>query len=140
VTFGDSRLPVRFWRKVKLGVCWIWIGGRTRQGYGLFWVAGRMRAAHRFLYETLFGTVPSALELDHLCRNPRGVNPHHLEAVSHVDNMRRGAWAMKTACPVGHPYDADNTYLRNGNRKCKICKNESSKIAKRRARAEKRYA
>lgn len=86
----------RFWAKVdRSGDCWRWTGALARGGYG-FAVVGsrddpqRYRNAHRFAYELSVGPIPEGLELDHLCRNRRCVNPAHLEPVTHSENMRRG--------------------------------------------------
>ena len=73
--------------------CWIWLGGTNERGYGRYKHNGRMRPAHRVLYELRHGPVPSALQMDHLCRNPRCVNPDHLEPVTAGENTRRSGVA-----------------------------------------------
>ena len=70
--------------------CWIWQGAVSSSGYGNRWVEGKTVLAHRFYYEELVGTIPSDLQIDHLCRNKLCVNPEHLEAVRPAVNTRRG--------------------------------------------------
>ena len=39
VTYGDSRLPEHFWRKVAVCPergCWLWVAGKSSDGYGRF--------------------------------------------------------------------------------------------------------
>ena len=132
--FGDSRLPDRFWRKVKWlpNLCWEWtgaIGGGGGTGYGQTWWEGRVVLAHRVSYQVFIGPLHVGLEIDHLCRNSRCVNPLHLEEVTHVENVRRGEAGLisgrvhgaKTHCPQGHPYDEVNTYRHKRGRMCKEC-------------------
>lgn len=72
--------------------CHIWQGAILPNGYGQEWDndRNRMVAAHRRTYERAHGPIPGHLELDHLCRVRACVNPGHLEAVTHLENMRRG--------------------------------------------------
>jgi hypothetical protein len=105
--------------------CWLFTG-RTTKGYGVISIKGRETYAHRYMYEQLRGPIPEGLELDHLCRVPRCVNPQHLEAVTHRINLLRGngfsgRHARKTHCPKGHPYDETNTQMSQGSRKCAEC-------------------
>ena len=90
---GRRPAPVeaRFWSKVSKGAaCWEWRGALFPNGYGCFSLDGQSIGAHRFSYELAFGPIPSTLCLDHLCRNKKCVNPAHLEAVTVVENVRRG--------------------------------------------------
>lgn len=121
----------RFWAKVQKCPtgCWEWQGAHGPAGHGRFYYNGRTQPAHQYSYEFHKGPVPQGLELDHLCRNPRCVNPEHLEAVSHKENMHRApkvvAMMAATQCPKGHPYNLLNTYFHpNGGRVCRECRNE----------------
>lgn len=131
----------RFWPKVNkngpipvhrpdLGSCWEWVASRGRTGYGRFHYKGRWIAAFQVSYEWVYGPIPEGKELDHLCRNRACVNPHHLEPVTHHENVLRGAsipahHAAKTHCPNGHPYDESNTiWTKRGTRTCRICRTE----------------
>ncbi|WP_280412563.1 HNH endonuclease signature motif containing protein [Nocardia asiatica] len=117
-----------FWSKVdKSGECWLWTKGTFDCGYGAFWVPPQNRAAHIVSYNLLVGAVPSGLQLDHLCRVRKCVNPAHLEPVTCRENLLRGETyaavnAAKTHCPKGHPYSADNTRITaQGLRACRTC-------------------
>lgn len=86
-----------------------------------------MQPAHRFSYEILVGPIPEGMELDHLCKNRRCVNPAHLEPVTHHENLIRGNGftginARKTHCSRGHELSQDNILNRSrGGRECKTC-------------------
>ena len=84
-------IAARFWKKVdKSGPHWLWVGYVDRNGYGRFGVNGKARFAHVWSYEDVRGPMPLDLEPDHLCRIRHCVNPWHLEAVTHRENIRRG--------------------------------------------------
>ena len=115
--------------------CWLWAGLITPDGYGrqYYYDNGHKAIyAHRLIYEHYKGDIPKGLQIDHLCRNRRCVNPNHLEAVSRKQNILRGnafsgVNARKTHCKNSHKYTADNTYYikRNGvfrQRECKECR------------------
>jgi hypothetical protein len=126
----------RFWPKVDAeGDCWIWMAGKTTDGYGRFRVSPTLRVlAHRWSYETLVGPIPAGMQIDHLCKNPPCVNPDHLEPVAGAENARRSSvgWnsRIKTHCPQGHPYAGRNLLRRNGRRICRACRRrKASKIA-----------
>jgi hypothetical protein len=117
----------RFMKKIdRSGDCWVWTGASNNRagGYGIFAIAGRNRLAHRVSLRHFRGPFPDDADVDHLCRNTRCVNPDHLEAVSHVENMARGviggAIFLRTgACLRGH---VDEYAIKaNGTRNCRAC-------------------
>jgi len=92
-TDGDADFPPgstldRFFTKVEVGDCWLWVGA-TDRGYGKFYPHRKTVRAHRWLYEQLVGPVPAGMDLDHLCRVRACVNPDHLEVVTRSVNLAR---------------------------------------------------
>lgn len=126
--------------------CWLHAGSPTgykpRQ-YPGFQLNGEYKRAHRVSYEHFKGEIPNGLVVDHLCRQTFCVNPDHLEAVTHKENVRRGfivalrhlwidqppnANSLKTHCPKGHEYSGDNLWVNNsGRRECRVCMNARKK-------------
>lgn len=117
--------------------CWEWTANRNNKGYGMFHVKVGDRwvkvLAHLWLYQQVFGPMALGLESDHLCRTRICVNPWHLEAVTHLENVRRGLsgqlrFAVQTACKRGHPFDEANTrWDAQGHRTCRACHNVRSR-------------
>jgi len=143
---GARRRPaeLRFWEHVgetDANGCWPWMGARTGGGNGGYGqirvplgqdtVKWRRVPAHRFLFEIYYGPLPDGLELDHLCRNRRCVNPFHMEAVTGRVNILRGTApsainSRKTHCSKGHPLAGDNLKLERNKtgqvqRRCRTC-------------------
>lgn len=131
---GEWREPWQFWSKVERAPsgCWEWQGAKTSNGYGDGWnylypgAGGKRRvSAHRQSYVMAKGEIPEGLQIDHLCRNKKCVNPEHLEAVTQQENMRRAA---KTHCKHGHPFSEENTAIDpRGGRRCKACGRERTR-------------
>ena len=124
-----QKLPERFMARVEKDAstgCWFWLGQLMPNGYGTFGIFRRNFYAHRVAYALWRGPIPSAHDVDHLCRVRRCVNPNHLEAVTRRENLYRGNGPLvmkrlRTHCIHGHPFDAVNTYIYRGMRHCRAC-------------------
>lgn len=117
--------------------CWIWTGHKDRDGYGSITVEKRHRIAHKVAYEEYVGPVPAGMELDHTCRNRACCNPLHLEPVTHLENVRRGAQTWQgTTCKRGHELTPENIRVHtNGTkRQCLVCFKASRRAAEQRRR------
>lgn len=109
--------------------CWDWVGTVNPSGYGAWPIKkGESAAAHRILYKRAKGVIPLGLQLDHLCRNRKCVNPDHLEPVTCRMNILRGQGyaaqnARKVECGRGHPFTPENTItdIKRNERRCRIC-------------------
>lgn len=129
---NDTTL-IRFKAKVAVqDACWLWTGAKNDHGYGQLRVGGRSGRtfyAHRLSYEHHVGPIPVGHDIDHLCRTPACVNPAHLEAVTHRDNVMRGeapriVLSRTNRCLNGHSLSAPNVIFdRNGRRRCRTCTN-----------------
>ena len=131
----DQRDPhLRFWSKVDkngptpearpdLGPCWVWTASLSK-GYGQFRVGKSLKMAHLWAWADLRGPIPDGLDLDHLCRVRRCVNPGHLEPVTRGENLARGIhhYRVRTHCKHGHEFTEANTYWWRGSRLCRECR------------------
>lgn len=100
--------------------CWNYTGTFNKgNGYGRI----LQTTSHRYYYEALVGEIPAGLQIDHLCRNIRCVNPDHLEPVTNAENARRRS-AVLTHCKYGHEFTPETTYVRSNRagRECVTCR------------------
>ncbi len=118
--------------------CWRWTGSHGPKGYGFISTSGRTRAVHRVAYEIWNGPIPDGLEIDHECRVRDCINPEHLRAMTHRENVRRAVRSRRTHCRRGHRY-TDKTAkirVRNGTeyRDCRPCRHLQEVARKKRVR------
>jgi hypothetical protein len=98
----DPKDIARFWKKVTVletHECWLWTGVPDKNGYGEFHLQGKTQRAHRVAFLIANGSWPDP-EGIHTCdeRYSAGdlgyrlcVNPAHIKAGSHAENMQRAA-------------------------------------------------
>lgn len=86
----DDKAAARFWAKVdRRGPddCWLWTASTNPKGYGWFRLGNKILLAHRVLWESVNGTIPAKLWLDHRHTCPKNcVNPGHLRLATNKQN------------------------------------------------------
>jgi hypothetical protein len=121
----------RFTRRIErvpFSTCWYWNGATYSKGYGQLWRDGQRISAHRLSFELFVGQIPPGLEINHLCETPCCVNPAHLEAVTHRENLaysyreEQNTGKFKTHCKRGHEFSPENTLLVGPNRNFRQCR------------------
>lgn len=107
--------------------CWNWPMHRvSNSGYGLFGFNGSIVLAHRFSAQFTRELRGLPLVIDHVCGNPRCVNPAHLEEITQSENVKRGIVragprAPATHCKRGHLLTDENIYSWKHGRYCRTC-------------------
>ena len=90
-------------KKMESG-CWHWTRSIRSDGYGQcgLKVDGKIRniGAHRLSYQVFNGDIPPGAVVMHSCDNKLCVNPAHLRAGSHRENM----WEASERSPKQYKY------------------------------------
>ena len=86
--------------------CVMWPRTRDKTGRGRIWDNGRLKLAHRWVWENLCGPIPDGKLICHHCDNPWCVNIHHLYVGTHKDNSqdmarRKRQWTQKNPKRAG---------------------------------------
>lgn len=83
----DAKAEERFWSKVtKAADCWEWIASKNGDGYGQFYMSGKMYRSHRVSYSIKNWPIPTGMEIDHICHNRGCVRPSHLRLATRKQN------------------------------------------------------
>ena len=83
-------LPETFWSKVSIHTdddCWHWLGSKVG-GYGHYRHNGKVKKAHRVMFESRCGSIPEGKIIMHSCDTRDCVNPAHLSIGTVGDNNK----------------------------------------------------
>jgi hypothetical protein len=69
--------------------CWQWLGGRTSNGYPVFYHAGATASVRREIFRAASGSIAPEARLSMTCGECLCVNPAHMVSGSYTDYMRR---------------------------------------------------
>ena len=136
-----SKVRARILASVKdVDGCWEWQksltvhGGYAQMMLSLEPKKPHLYTGHRASWLVFRGDIAAGLQIDHLCRNRKCVNPDHLEPVSPKENTVRGEVSREGIrsttplrhCSHGHPMTGDNIYVYSNKGKpktlCNTCR------------------
>jgi len=116
-----------FDKSKKVGDCIEYCGPVNNCGYGKMWFENRTDYAHRVSYILYKTSIDTGLQVDHLCRNRRCINPKHLELVTPKENIARKILASVTGLFI-NKIKCEHTNGKNySNGQCKECYKELRK-------------
>jgi HNH endonuclease len=67
--------------------CLLYMGRLDEDGYARISWQGKNRIGSDAVYELVYGTIPAGHEVDHICHIRRCVEPTHLRALTHRQNV-----------------------------------------------------
>src|SRR5215510_11429686 len=67
--------------------CLLFTGALDKDGYPRISLPGKKGLGSRVVYEQHYGTIPAGYEVDHICHVRRCIEPMHLRALTHRDNV-----------------------------------------------------
>src|SRR5215510_15389696 len=67
--------------------CLFYTGALDKDGYPRISYQGRMWLGSHVVYKLYYGAIPEGCEIDHRCYNRRCLEPTHLRALSHRENV-----------------------------------------------------
>lgn len=98
-----ERFETKFQKLSKIE-CWNWNAGKSKTGYGVFWLDGKQQSAHRVSYNFYIGTIADNMVVCHSCDNKSCVNPNHLWLGTQSDNVHDMLDKERTNQPKGEKH------------------------------------
>ena len=68
--------------------CWEWTASSNEKGYGRKYWRNHTKYAHRLSYRLFCGEIPPNMQVHHICKNPKCVNPNHLLLVTSAQHHK----------------------------------------------------
>lgn len=87
--FDPNQLPPRIAQNTRyLEGHWIWVGRKSKNGYGRIYFDGREHQIHRLVYQLFVKPIGASIVLDHTCQIKACCNPACLQPVSGKRNTQ----------------------------------------------------
>ena len=86
ILYDSPALIEEFWSLIEMSAdsdaCWTWHGNISGGGYAFF----HSKAAHRYMFELVYGPIPPKMFVCHSCDNPPCINHEHFFLGTSADN------------------------------------------------------